>query len=90
MRSDQAPGFTQKVLGLISVAGLIALAISAIGYAMGIQQSVAIFLGGMIFLLGAGVVSALRREGGATLEDILTVLLGLAFFCWIAWKHFLN
>ena len=70
------------------VGGMAALAGSAVLYLLDLPQDGYVFLAGMISVLLVGVISAFRREGGARLEDALTLLVGIAFFCWVAWRSF--
>lgn len=80
------PGGMSKALFVLVAGGLAALAGSAVLYLLGMPQDGYVFLAGIISVLLAGVISAFRREGGARLEDALTLLVGIAFFVWIAWR----
>lgn len=77
---------TPKTLFVVMVCGLAALAVSAVMYLLDLPQDGYVFLAGMIAVLSVGAVSALRREGGAKLEDALPLLAGIAFFAWVAWR----
>jgi len=77
-----------KALFVLMLGGLAAVACSLVLYLLGIGQDGSVFLVGMICVLLVGVISAFRREGGARLEDALTLLAGTAFFVWIAWRTF--
>lgn len=66
--------------------GLAALSISVILYLLQLPMDGYFFLFGMIGTLASGAISALRREGGAKMEDAITLLAGVAFFAWIAWR----
>jgi hypothetical protein len=77
-----------RILFLLMLAGLAALAGSTILYLLDLPQDGYVFLSGMIIVLSVGVVSAVRREGGASLDDALPLLAGIAFFVWVAWKTF--
>lgn len=70
------------------VLGLAALVLSALMYLLSMPQDGYVFLVGMLFLLASGLASALRREGGAKAEDAVTLIAGISFFAWLAWKTF--
>ena len=80
--------YASRALFMVMAFGLTALAVSVVLYLLGLPHYGYAFLGGMIAVLSVGAVSALRREGGAKLEDALTLLAGIAFFAWVAWQTF--
>lgn len=86
--AEPAASATSRTLFIMMITGLSALAGSAILYVLDLPQDSYVFLAGMIIVLSVGAASALRREGGASMEDALPLLAGIAFFAWLAWKTF--
>ncbi|MFC6299631.1 hypothetical protein GNF76_27120 [Pseudomonas sp. CCM 7893] len=84
--SNTASRSLSTAIFIVLACGLAALAVSAVLYLFNLPQDGYVFLAGMIAVLLAGLVSALRREGGARTEDAVSLIAGISFFVWVAWK----
>lgn len=70
----------------IFLTGLAGLAISAAGYLLGFPAVAPIFMASAMVVLASGAASAFRREGGAGLEDLLTMVVAFCAVIWLAWR----
>ncbi|MEX5343070.1 hypothetical protein [Pseudomonas sp. I2] len=86
MESEKKPSWS--IPTIVFGAGLVGLATSLAGYLLHIPQTGHVFIVSLLMLLFGALVSALRREGGAKFEDVLTMIVALFFFGWLAWKAF--
>lgn len=86
MSGSRSLGWWPKTLFLLSLSGLAALAVSLVLYLLDLPTSGYLFLFGMITSLLSGILSVLRREGGAPISEAIPLLAGFAFFAWVAWQ----
>jgi len=83
-------GVANKICGIAFIVGLALLFLECAGYVIGVRSSGILFMVGMITVLMTAAISTLADSSKHKVEEVLTFLLALAFFCWIGWKAFIK
>lgn len=79
----------QKTLSpYVFALALIGLAVSCVGYLLGFNLPVSVFAISLLVAMFGGLLSALQREGGANIEDIVTMVVAVAFSLWLIYRLF--
>lgn len=77
----------RRISAYIFLASATGMAISLAGFVCGVRQSGVIFITCFFVLLIGALIAAVRREGGARNEDIITLAIGSALAAWVLYRN---
>lgn len=87
MRKEKERSLFTGVLGGAFAICIAFIVIDVVLYAAGLRSTGMLFVAGMAGCLFLALVSAFTEQKKGKTEDVLTMLAGLAFFAWLAWKE---